>query len=76
MERVGLIVISIVVASTLLVGASLGAEWLQPYFDSGFPYGQDQWISVAGTSWATMALSMTVEPRHSTSAKETQVASR
>jgi len=50
--------------------------WLQPYFDSGFPYGQDQWISVAGTSWATMALSMTVEPRHSTSAKETQVASR
>ena len=31
MERVGLIVISIVVASTLLVGASLGVEWLQPY---------------------------------------------
>src|SRR5206468_1552884 len=25
--------------------------WLQPYFDSGFPYGTDQWISAAGTSW-------------------------
>ena len=34
---------------------------LQPYFDSGFPYGQDQWISAAGTAWATMALSVTVE---------------
>jgi ankyrin repeat protein len=28
----------------------------QPYFDAGFPYGHDQWISAAGTSWATMAL--------------------
>jgi ankyrin repeat protein len=32
--------------------------WLQPYFESGFPYGHDQWISGAGTAWATMALSM------------------
>ena len=23
--------------------------WLQPYFESGFPYAHDQWISVAGT---------------------------
>ena len=30
----------------------------QPYFDSGFPYGFDQWISTAGTSWATMALTL------------------
>ncbi len=30
--------------------------WLQPYFESGFPYGQDQFISVAGTAWASMAL--------------------
>ena len=22
--------------------------WIQPYFDSGFPYGQDQWISAQG----------------------------
>ncbi len=27
------------------------------YFDAGFPHGFDQWISAAGTSWATMALS-------------------
>jgi hypothetical protein len=35
--------------------------WLQPYFESGFPYGTDQWISGAGTSWAVMALSMSTE---------------
>jgi ankyrin repeat protein/cytochrome c553 len=35
--------------------------WAQPYFDSGFPYGQDQWISDAGTAWASMALSMAVD---------------
>jgi hypothetical protein len=29
----------------------------QPYFDAGFPHAYDQWISAAGTSWATMALS-------------------
>jgi hypothetical protein len=32
------------------------AIWLQPYFESGFPYGQDQFISTAGTAWASMAL--------------------
>jgi ankyrin repeat protein len=36
--------------------------WVQPYFESGFPYGHDQWISAAGTAWATMALAVTVEP--------------
>jgi hypothetical protein len=30
----------------------------QPYFDAGFPHGFDQWISAAGTSWATTALSL------------------
>ena len=30
----------------------------QPYFDAGFPHGHDQWISAAGTSWATMALTL------------------
>jgi ankyrin repeat protein len=35
--------------------------WIQPYFESGFPYGHDQWISAAGTAWATMALSLTIE---------------
>ncbi len=28
----------------------------QPYFESGFPHGHDQWISAAATNWATMAL--------------------
>jgi len=41
--------------------------WLQPYFDSGFPYGNDQWISAAGTSWAAMALTMAAPPRQVTS---------
>ena len=31
---------------------------LQPYFDNGFPYAFDQWISAAATSWATMALTL------------------
>jgi hypothetical protein len=31
---------------------------LQPYFDAGFPHGVDQFISSAGTSWATMALTL------------------
>jgi FOG: Ankyrin repeat len=38
------------------------AIWLQPYLDSGFPYGQDQFISTAGTAWATLALTLAVEP--------------
>ncbi|HVS14564.1 MAG TPA: ankyrin repeat domain-containing protein [Thermoanaerobaculia bacterium] len=33
-------------------GASPGL----PYFDSGFPHGEDQFISYAGSAWATMAL--------------------
>jgi ankyrin repeat protein len=32
---------------------------IQPYFESGFPYHHDQWISQAGTAWAAMALSLT-----------------
>ena len=36
---------------------------VQPYFESGFPYGHDQWISAAGTSWAAMALTLTIEPQ-------------
>jgi hypothetical protein len=30
----------------------------QPYKESGFPHGKDQWISAAGTSWAVMALTL------------------
>jgi hypothetical protein len=29
----------------------------QPYFESGFPYGHDQWISASATAWATVAIS-------------------
>ena len=36
--------------------------WVQPYFESGFPHGQDQFISTAGTAWASMALSLAAEP--------------
>jgi hypothetical protein len=33
---------------------------LQPFFESGFPYGHDQWISAAASNWAAMALAMSV----------------
>jgi hypothetical protein len=29
---------------------------IQPYFESGFPYGREQWISYSATAWADMAL--------------------
>ncbi len=28
----------------------------QPYFESGFPHGKDQWISMAASGWAVVAL--------------------
>src|SRR5262245_47690417 len=34
----------------------------QVYFESGFPYEKDQWISISATSWATAALALTVPP--------------
>jgi squalene cyclase len=34
----------------------------QPYFESGFPYGHDQWISSMATGWATAALAHALEP--------------
>jgi hypothetical protein len=30
----------------------------QPYFESGFPFGHDQWISAAATAWATQAIAL------------------
>lgn len=33
----------------------------QPHFDSQFPHGKDQFISAAGTGWATLALLLTLE---------------
>jgi hypothetical protein len=34
MARVGLVALSIVTATLLLVGASYGAQWLQPYLQN------------------------------------------
>jgi hypothetical protein len=46
------------------------AMGIQPYFDSGFPHGFDQWISAAGTSWATLALAQASEARTETASRE------
>jgi hypothetical protein len=32
----------------------------QPYFESGFPHGNDQWISSAATAWASMGLACAI----------------
>ena len=34
---------------------------VQRYFESGFPYGRHQWISTAGTSWASLAIAQTLQ---------------
>jgi squalene cyclase len=34
----------------------------QPYFQSGFPHNHDQWISMAATGWAAMAIAEGAEP--------------
>jgi hypothetical protein len=31
---------------------------IQAYFESGFPYGVNQWISAAATAWATTAIAL------------------
>lgn len=40
--------------------AKTRAAGFQPYFESGFPSGHDQWISQSGTSWAAIALSYAI----------------
>jgi hypothetical protein len=37
------------------------APKFQPYFDGGFPYEHDQWISSMATGWATAALAASVK---------------
>jgi ankyrin repeat protein len=52
-----------------LLDTQIGGAWyvksrapkFQPYFESGFPFGHDQWISSAGTAWAVMALAPAME---------------
>jgi ankyrin repeat protein len=40
----------------------------QPYFESGFPYSGDQWISSMATGWALSGLAAAVDPRSTTAA--------
>jgi squalene cyclase len=35
----------------------------QPYFESGFPYGKDQFIAVAASGWAAAALALALPPQ-------------
>jgi ankyrin repeat protein len=42
---------------------------IQPYFESGFPHGHDQWISQAATSWAAMALATAAVERPTATAR-------
>ena len=37
------------------------ATKFQIYFESGFPYAHDQWISTMGTGWAASALALAVD---------------
>jgi hypothetical protein len=37
---------------------------VQRYFESGFPFGRHQWISAAGTSWATLAIAQTLPDKN------------
>src|SRR5258708_36013022 len=34
---------------------------IQAYFESGFPYGVNQWVSAAATGWATTALALATQ---------------
>jgi ankyrin repeat protein len=34
-----------------------------PYFESGFPYGKDQFISATATAWSAIALMLTMEKK-------------
>lgn len=36
------------------------ASKFQPYFQSGFPYNDDQWISSAATAWAAMGMAYAI----------------
>jgi hypothetical protein len=35
----------------------------QPYYEGGFPYGKDQFISASASGWATAALATACEPK-------------
>jgi squalene cyclase len=35
----------------------------QTYYESGFPHGKDQFISIAASSWAATALALACPPK-------------
>jgi len=39
------------------------ATTFQIYFEGGFPYSRDQWISIMGTGWAASALALAIDGR-------------
>jgi N-acyl-D-amino-acid deacylase len=43
-----------------------------PYFESGFPHGKHQFISFAGTCWATMALAINAKRQKPTALLDTK----
>jgi ankyrin repeat protein len=45
------------------------APKFQPYFQSGFPYEHDQWISSSATAWASIALTYAVSGKPLTFAR-------
>ncbi len=45
------------------------ARPFQKYFESGFPHGKDQFISISGTSWATLAILLTLPESVETTAE-------
>ena len=40
---------------------------VQPYFESGYPYDHDQWISSAGAAYATLAIAAALTPQQTAS---------
>jgi hypothetical protein len=46
------------------------APKLQPYFQSGFPFEHDQWISAAGTAWAAVSLAADLERERTITARK------
>jgi squalene cyclase len=44
----------------------------QTYFESGFPHGKDQFISIAASSWATTALALALPAKPSVKATQSR----